>query len=96
MFFCRSWLAGEPCLEDSSDAIAGRCFSVGAGLPASSALKIAALPSRASPLPQGEWEIAVFFCRRWLASGLWLEDSGAAIAGKPAPTGGGADCDAFL
>ena len=37
---------------------------------------------RASPLPQGEWEIAVFFCRSWLASELCLEDSGAAIAGK--------------
>ena len=65
MPFCRSWLASELCLEVSSAAIAGkpaptvgagrlRCFSVGAGLPASSALKSAALPSRASPLPQKE------------------------------------------
>ena len=49
-----------------------------------------------SPLPQGEWQIAMFFCRSWLASELCLEDSSAAIAGKPAPTGGGADIDAFL
>ena len=107
VFFCRRWLASERWLEDSSDAIAGkpaptggggrlRYFSVGAGLPASSALKTAALPSRASPLPQGEGQIAMFFCRRWLASELCLEDSGAAIAGKPAPTGGGADCGVFL
>ena len=65
MLICRNWLASELCLEDSGDAIAGkpaptggagrlRGFSVGAGLPASSGLKPAALPSRASPLPQGE------------------------------------------
>ena len=57
---------------------------------------LAALPSRASPLPQGEGQIAVFFCRSWLAGEFCLEDSGAAIAGKPALTGGGADIDAFL
>ena len=107
MLFCRSWLASELCLEDSSDAIAGkpaptggggrlRCFSVGAGLPASAALKPAALPSRASPLPQGEGQIAMFFCRSWLAGELCLEDSGAAIAGKSAPTGGAGDCGVFL
>ena len=44
LLFCRSWLASELCLEDSSAAIAGkpaptegggglRCFSVGTGLP---------------------------------------------------------------
>ena len=65
MPFCRSWLASELCLEDSGAAIAGkpapteggdrlRCLSVGAGLPASSGLKPAVLPSRASPLPQEE------------------------------------------
>ncbi len=51
---------------------------------------------RASPLPQGEWEIAVFFCRRWLAGELCLEDSGAAIAGKPAPTGGRREIAVFF
>ena len=59
-------------------------------------LKPAALPSRASPLPQGDGRIAVLFCRSWLASELCFEDSSAAIAGKPAPTGGWADCGAFL
>ena len=107
MPFCRSWLASELCLETSVAAIAGkpaptvgggrlRCLSVGTGLPASSALKTAAPPSRASPLPQKEGRVTVLVCRSWLASEHCLEVSSAAIAGKPAPTGGGAGCDAFL
>jgi hypothetical protein len=51
---------------------------------------------RASPLPQGEWESAVFFCRSWLASELWLEASSDAIAGKPAPTGGRREIAVFF
>ncbi|AUB74076.1 hypothetical protein B195_004280 [Pseudomonas sp. Lz4W] len=59
-------------------------------------LKSAAPPSRASPLPQKEGRVTVLVCRSWLASEHCLEVSSAAIAGKPAPTGGWADCDAFL
>ena len=107
MPFCRSWLASELCLEVSSAAIAGKpaptegggrlrcCFSVGAGLPASSALKSAAPSSRASQLPQKEGRVTVLVCRSWLASELWLEVSGAAIAGKPAPTRGGGGLRCF-
>ena len=108
MPFCRSWLASELWLEDRGAAIAGKpaptgrggrlrcCFSVGAGLPASFALKPAALPSRASPLPQKEGRVTVLVCRSWLASELCFEDSSAAIAGKPAPTEGGAGYCACL
>ena len=97
MFFCRSWLAGEPCLEASGAAIAGkpaptggggrlRCFSVGAGLPASFALKPAVLPSRASPLPQGDGRIAMLlFCRSWLASELCLKSAAPPSRASPLP-----------
>ena len=37
---------------------------------------------------EGVIQAARLICRSWLASELGLEDSGAAIAGKPAPTGG--------
>ena len=56
----------------------------------------AALPSRASPLPQGEGVIAMLFCRRWLAGEICLEDSSDAIAGKPAPTGGRREIAVFF
>ncbi len=38
----------------------------------------------------------MLFCRSWLAGELCLEDSGAAIAGKPAPTGGRREIAVFF
>ena len=100
LLFCRSWLASELCLETSVAAIAGkpaptrgggrlRCFSVGAGLPASSALKTAALPSRASPLPQEEGTDCDAFCRSWLASELCLKSAAPPSRASPLPQGDG-------
>ena len=79
----------------------GDASPVGAGLPAMQTARsgrhCAAMPSRASPLPQGGlarrgfcWRCIT--CGSWLAcdpgDAVWLMHRSAAIAGKPAPTKG--------